>query len=138
MTLHREGTWSEVVNRMKCALRTIKKMSVWVSVKSEEEAWLATSEMFEERIGEIALYDNWESKWRNERKREGRKIKIKKMTIICFGPDIGMERIRGGANGKSWKGSNGIRQQKEERNVGWDGDISSNAEAKWRADNRRD
>jgi hypothetical protein len=37
---NRERTWSEVVNRMKCALRTIKKMSVWVSVKSAEEAWL--------------------------------------------------------------------------------------------------
>ena len=115
---NREGTWSNVVNRMKFALRTIKKMNVWVSVKSEEEAWLATNEMFEKRIGEIALYDNWESKRKNERRKEGREIKIKKMTIICFGPDIGMERIREGANGKSGRGPMGYDNKRRKEMLG--------------------
>ena len=115
---NREGTWSEVVNRMKCALRMIKKMSVWVSVKSAEEAWLATSEMFEERIGEIALYDNWESKWTKERKGEGSKIKIKKITIICFVPDIGMERIRGRGNGKIGRGPMGYDNKRRKGMLG--------------------
>ena len=67
------GTWRETVKRMKCALRTIKKESVWVSVKNEEESLLVASKLFEDRIGEIAVYDNWESEWKEKRKEKAEK-----------------------------------------------------------------
>ena len=114
-----EGTWSGLVWRMRGGLSTIKRMSVWVSVKTGEEAWAAGSGLFGGKIGEIAIYDNWNNKRKViETRKKCVKMKIKKMTVFCFAPEVGMERIGVVGGGKIGRGPMGYDRKRKEGVIG--------------------
>ena len=116
---NKEGTWSGLVWRMKGGLSTIKRMSVWVSVKNGEEGWFAGSGLFDGKIGEIAIYDNWDNTEKvNETRKKCVKLKIKKLTVFCIAPEVGMERIGVVGGGKFGRGPMGYDRKRKAGVIG--------------------
>lgn len=115
-----ENTWSSFAMRMKDGFKSVEKMSMWVSVKDEEECWIIASGMMGNKIGEIAVLDNWGCDWYSTWWKEMKIVEkeIKRLAIVCIAPDAGMDRIGMLGKENSKKGPMGYEKKRKSGEIG--------------------